>query len=115
MDWPVEYTNEFGEWWTRLTEVQHDNVAAMVELLAEHGPGLPYSSGVTGSRHRQMCELCIQSTGDPIRIFYAFDPRRSVILLNRGNKVGSNRFYRQYVPIADKLYDEHLEDLKGKG
>lgn len=114
MDWPVEYTNEFGEWWNRLTEVQQDNVAAMVELLAEHGPGLPfpYSSGVIGSRHGQMRELRIQSAGDPIRIFYAFDPRRSVILLVGDNKSGNDRFYRRYVPIADNLYDEYLEELK---
>lgn len=110
----VEYTNEFGVWWTRLKEVQQENVTAMVELLAERGPGLPfpYSSGVAGSRHGQMRELRIQSAGDPIRIFYAFDPRRSAILLIGGNKAGNDRFYRRYVPIADKLYDEYLEELK---
>ena len=58
-----------------------------------------------------MRELRIQSAGDPIRIFYAFDPRRSIILLI-GNKAGNDRFYRRYVPIADNLYDEYLEELK---
>lgn len=114
MNSAVEYTNEFGEWWNNLTEGQQDDVATMVELLAEHGPGLPfpYSSGVTGSRHSHMRELRIQSAGDPIRIFYAFDPRRSAILLIGGNKTGDDRFYRRYLPIADNLYDEYLEELK---
>ena len=114
MTWDIEYTNEFGKWWTGLTEVQQEDVTAMVELLTEHGPGLPfpYSSGVAGSRHNQLRELRIQSAGDPIRIFYAFDPRRSAILLVGGTKTGNDRFYRQYVPIADKLYDEYLEELK---
>ena len=25
------------------------------------------------------------------------------------------RFYEQYVPVADKLYDEHLETLQKEG
>lgn len=114
MNCAVEYTHEFREWWNSLTEDQQDDVAAMVELLAEHGPGLhfPYSSGVSGSRHSHMRELRIQSAGDPIRIFYAFDPRRTAILLIGGNKTGNDRFYRRYLPIADNLYDEYLEELK---
>ena len=43
-----------------------------------------------------------------MRIFYAFDPRRVSILLIGGVKKGNNRFYEQYVPIADNLYDDHL-------
>ena len=89
----------------------------MVELLMEHGPGLrfPYSSGVAGSRHSHMRELRVQSGGDPVRVFYAFDPRRSAILLIGGSKTGNDRFYKQYVLLADRLYDEHLEELKRKG
>jgi hypothetical protein len=49
--------------------------------------------------------------GDPYRIFYAFDPRRSAILLIGGSKSGDERFYERMIPIADRLYDEHLEEL----
>ncbi len=42
---------------------------------------------------------------------YAFDPRRSAILLIGSNKAGKDRWYDQYVPIADKLYDDHLNRL----
>ena len=117
MGWGVEYTNEFGAWWAGLAESQQDDVTAVVELLLEHGPRLPfpYSSGVEGSRHRHIRELRIQSGGRPIRVFYAFDPRRSAILLIGGDKTGNDRFYKQYVPLADKLYDEHLEELRQEG
>ncbi len=62
-----------------------------------------------------MRELRIQSGGDPIRIFYAFDPRRAAILLIGGHKTGADRFYEQMIPIADRLYDEHLAELAEEG
>ena len=117
MNWNVEYTNEFGEWWSGLAESEQEDVAAVGESLLEHGPGLPfpYSSAVVGSRHGQMRELRVQSRGRPMRVFYAFDPRRVAILLIGGDKTGDTRFYRRYVPLADKLYDEHLRELKEEG
>jgi hypothetical protein len=51
----------------------------------------------------------------PYRILYAFDPRRAAILLIGGNKSGHDRWYDEYIPKADKLYDEHLELLKKEG
>ena len=63
----------------------------------------------------QMRELRVQHQGNPIRIFYAFDPRRHAILLIGGDKTGDNRFYEEYVPIADRLYDEYLEELQREG
>ena len=78
MGWDVEYTDEFGVWWETLSEDQQEDFAAVVQLLAEHGPRLPfpYSSGIQGSRHTHMRELRVQSGGRPLRGFYAFDPRR---------------------------------------
>ena len=57
-----------------------------------------------------MRELRIQHDGKPYRILYAFDPRRAAILLIGGNKTGVDRWYDVFVPIADRLYDEHLVD-----
>ena len=115
--WNVEYTDEFAEWWTGLSDSAQDSISVTVELLMEHGPRLryPHSSDVKGSRHGRMRELRIQSGGDPIRIFYAFDPRRTAILLIGGNKRGDDRFYGTHVPIADKLYDEHLKEIRDEG
>ena len=117
MPWDVEYTDEFGEWWQELSEGQQDALAARVELLMEHGPNLPYpySSDIRSSRHGVMRELRAQSGGRPLRVFYAFDPRRTSILLIGGDKAGNDRFYEEYVPVADSLYDEHLEELRKEG
>ena len=62
-----------------------------------------------------MRELRVQSRGRPIRIFYAFDPRRTSILLIGGDKTGDDRFYEVYVPIADNLYDIYLQELRDEG
>ena len=117
MAWDVEYTNEFGQWWDSLTLEEQRSITAGVGLIEEHGPTLvfPYSSGVQGSRHQNMRELRVQIGGRPIRVFYAFDPRRSAILLIGGDKTGDSRFYIRYVPIADDLYDEHLAELRAEG
>ena len=105
------------DWWVGLAEGEQEYVTVVVELLAEYGPQLlfPYSSGVAGSRHGHIRELRVQSGGRPVRVFYAFDPRRSAILLIGGDKTGDDRFYEQLVPLADRLYDEHLKELKDDG
>src|SRR4051812_18258246 len=111
MVWNVENTDEFAEWWSGLTEPQQDDVAATVELLMERGPHLPFphSSGIENSRHGHMRELRVQSRGRPIRIFYAFDPRRAAILLIGGDKTGNSRFYDEMIPVADRLYDVYID------
>lgn len=62
-----------------------------------------------------MRELRIQHAGRPYRVLYAFDPRRTALLLLGGDKTGNDRWYEQQVPIADRLYDEHLVTLKKEG
>ncbi len=117
VSWEVEYTDEFKRWWRALTEGQQDDVAARVELLMDYGPFLPYPhcSNIRSSRHGVMRELRVQSAGRPIRVFYAFDPRRTSILLIGGDKTGNDHFYQEYVPVADDLYDEHLDELRQEG
>ena len=112
--WEVEYTNEFGSWWDNLTEAEQIDISACVGLLEECGSNLkfPYSSGISGSKHPHMRELRIQHKGRPYRVLYAFDPKRVAILLIGGEKTGDNRWYESYIPIADRLYDEHIENLK---
>ena len=62
-----------------------------------------------------MRELRIQHRGIPYRVLYAFDPRRVAILLIGGTKAGADRWYDRFVPLADSLYDEHLDELKREG
>mgnify|MGYP001045477743 CR=1 FL=1 len=117
MIWDVEYTDEFGAWWESLSGDEQESVAASVRLLEERGPllGFPHSSGINGSRHNHMRELRIQYGGRPLRTLYAFDPRRFAMLLLGGDKTGDKRWYEVHVPIADRLYDEHLEQLRREG
>ncbi len=117
MSWQVEYTDEFGDWWETLDENEQDSIAVYVLLLEQRGSTLPfpYSSGIEGSKHSHMRELRVQHKGKPYRILYAFDPRRTAILLIGGNKTGHERWYDEYIPKADKLYDDHLDALKKEG
>jgi hypothetical protein len=61
-----------------------------------------------------MKELRIQHSGRPYRVLFAFDPRRCAILLIGGDKTGNDRWYDEFVPMADVLYDEYLETLKSE-
>jgi hypothetical protein len=112
--WEVEFTDEFEEWWHTLSESEQGKVDARVGLLIEHGPslGFPFSSQVKTSRFPEMRELRVQAAGDPLRMLYAFDPRRVAILLVAGDKTGDNRWYETNVPLADRLFDRHLKTLK---
>lgn len=115
--WEVEFCTEFEEWWDSLTAPEQMSVDFTVSLLQEAGPILrmPHSSGVVKSRHSHMRELRIQHEGRPYRILYAFDPRRTAILLIGGDKTGNDRRYEEHVPLADAIYDRHLLGLGKQG
>ena len=110
----VEFTDEFEAWWHSLSETEQGRVDARVGLLMERGPnlGFPFSSQVKSSRFPEMRELHAQAGGDPLRMLYAFDPRRTAILLVAGDKTGDDRWYETKVPIADRLFDEQLRTIE---
>lgn len=111
--WEVEFTDEFEEWWHSLSESEQGKVDARVGLLIEHGPnlGFPFSSQVKTSRFPEMRELRVQAGGDPLRMLYAFDPRRVALLLLAGDKTGDGRWYETKVPVADRLFEHHLNSI----
>ena len=117
MPWEVEFTDEFRRWWDTLTEDQQEDVAYSVGLLTELGPtlGFPHSSKVSRSLYAQMRELRTQSAGRPLRTLYAFDPLRSAVLLIGGDKTGDDRWYEKFVPLADRLFRRHLQELQKRG
>ena len=117
MNWEVEYTDQFEDWWNSLSQDEQDSVDVVVRLLQERGPHLlfPYSSSVQGARHEHMRELRIQHAGRPYRVLYAFDPRRVALLLLGGDKTGADRWYEEAVPLADRIYDAHLAALQKEG
>lgn len=109
--WDVEFTNEFESWWDTLESEEQQAIDAAVRVLEERGPGLgrPLVDTVTGSRHANMKELRVGSA----RILFAFDPRRTAILLIGGDKRDQwQEFYEKMIPLADQLFDEHLNDLE---
>lgn len=114
MAWEVEFTDEFGEWWSGLSEAEQDSIDVKVRLLQERGPALPrpHSDRIRSSRHPNMKELIVQHAGSPYRVLYAFDPRRTAILFIGGDKTGNDRWYEEFVPVADDLFTRHLESLR---
>lgn len=114
MEWEVEYTDEFSDWWDNLVVDAQDAIEDAVAELIQQGPALgrPYVDTIKGSRHPNMKELRISS----MRILFVFDPRRKAILLIGGNKHGRwNAWYAEMIPNADHLYDEHLDALRKEG
>jgi hypothetical protein len=112
--WEIATTDEFDAWYLeQLRELQLDIIAA-VELLEEHGPmlGRPHVDTVGDSKFANMKELRVQSSGRPIRVFFAFDPKRAAILLVGGDKTGQKRFYETMIPIADRLFSKHLAHME---
>jgi hypothetical protein len=112
--WPIETTDTFDEWFDALDDADRTNVLAGMMVLRERGPMLsrPYADTVYGSSHSNMKELRVQSKGDPLRAFFAFDTKRRGILLCAGNKGGDEkRFYKVMIPIADREFTAHLEKL----
>mgnify|MGYP001591673542 CR=1 FL=1 len=117
MAWEIEYADEFGKWWDGLSMEEQEKVDAKVGLLIARGPALgrPHADTIKGSRHQNMKELVLQYSGRPYRVFYAFDPRRCATLLIGGVKTEEKRFYEEFIPLADRLYDQHLATLREEG
>lgn len=116
--WEVEYTDEFEAWWNKLTEAEQIELDAKVHLLEQFGPVLPrpHSDVIVTSKHPNMKELrgrvVSRHHRAELRVLYAFDPRRRAILLIGGDKTGNPGWYEQYVPVADRLFDEHLKQIE---
>jgi hypothetical protein len=115
--WEVITTDKFDEWFDCLSDADRTNVIAGMLLLEEKGPNLsrPYADTVEGSDFSNMKELRVQSKGDPLRAFFSFDPKRRAVLLCAGNKAGDEkRFYKRMIPLADKEYRTHLDNMRKK-
>jgi hypothetical protein len=114
MIWEVEGTDQFADWYGSLSEEEQERVDYVVGKLEEDGPLLrrPAADTVVASRFVNMKELRINNP--PMRIFFAFDPRRVAILLIGGDKSNDPPFYDRMIPIADELFAKHLADLEAE-
>jgi hypothetical protein len=95
MEWEVEFTDEFGDWWNGLPAEEQEDVRAYVKLLQEDGPNLkfPYSSGVVQSAHDHMRELRVSTmvgpTGSCMRSIPAGLPCCSLVGIKPGMIAGT--------------------------
>ncbi len=114
MAWAVALDDEFATWLRGQTARVREEILTSAELLRAFGPqlGRPHVDRIEGSTFPNMKELRVQIGGDPWRIFFAFDPKRSAILLVGGDKTGDKRFYETNIPVADARYERHLERLR---
>jgi hypothetical protein len=90
-------------------------VRAPSRLAAAEGAEWPEADGDWANMNELRAER-------HLRVLFAFDPRRTAILLIGGDKSPDepstdnwNRWYDQFVPVADDLYDAHLAELRTEG
>lgn len=119
--WQISLAEEVDQWYLELCKTDPDSaeqIAAAIDTLAEEGPALgrPLVDHIKGSKHKNMKELRPGSAGgSEVRILFAFDPEREAILLVAGDKAGNwKEWYRQNIPVADRRFDRHLQELKGQ-
>jgi hypothetical protein len=117
MAYTVNASEEFSEWFSVQEKALRRKVAAHIGLLEEQGPQLrrPYADTLEGSKLSNLKELRVQHRGEPYRILYAFDPERQALLLIGGNKAGDKRWYRRMIPLAEAIFERHLETLAQEG
>jgi hypothetical protein len=113
----VKATDEYAAWFTALIKQDLDSatqVAQAVAALREEGPtlGRPLVDRLKATKIHHLKELRPGSRGrSEIRIIFAFDHTRSALLLMGGDKAGNwARWYRDNIPIAERLYDDCTAD-----
>ena len=80
--WQVKVTDEYAAWFTELIKTDLGSAT-----------------------------LVAQAARSEIRIIFAFDRTRSALLLLGGDKAGNwERWYRENIPIAERLYREYTTD-----
>lgn len=54
------------------------------------------------------------ATEHRLGVLYAFDSRRTALLLLGCDKTGDPNWYERFVPTADDLFDQHLKQFERK-
>lgn len=118
MSWVVEIGDEFEPEFDALHQDVQTEILALSRLLQQFGPQLrrPRVDTLNGSRHSNMKELRFSAADSEWRVAFAFDPKRSAILLVAGDKSGvsEKRFYPELIRKADQRFDAHLSRLYRK-
>ncbi|WP_428277144.1 type II toxin-antitoxin system RelE/ParE family toxin [Candidatus Palauibacter sp.] len=119
MDWTVEIADEFAPEFRALQVEVQDAILAVSRLLQHFGPqlGRPRVDTLNGSRYANMKELRFSAADGQWRVAFAFDPRRTAVLLVAADKSGggSKAFYRTLIRKADERFERHLAGLAMEG
>ena len=109
----IKVTEEFQAWFDSLSGRERREVNRVINLLESLGVALayPHSSALEGARY-SLRELRPKRGDSPLRVIYAFDPLREVLLLLGGDKSNDKRFYERIIPKAERIWEKHLKDLE---
>lgn len=105
---------EFEIWLKEQERQLQKDILFIIGKLEIDGPsaGRPLVDTFKGSKLPNLKELRFEYKGAPIRILFAFDPKRQAVIILGGNKEISTRWYKINIPKAEKLYLAHLQRLK---
>lgn len=111
MPYRLVYLEEFATWLEAQERGLRLRTIANLGLLKERGPLLarPYVDTLKGSQLANLKELRFQFDKAPIRILFAFDQKQQAVIILAGSKQSDKRWYDTNIPIAEKLFAEHLE------
>ena len=115
--WEVKTTNVFDEWLAQQDTASRIRILASITTLATlgHNLGRPLVDTIEDSKFSNMKELRTKYAGHQYRALFAFDSLRQVIVLCADDKTGKDQkvFYKDLIQLADDLYQQHLDALKG--
>lgn len=105
-------TDEFQAWFLDLSAEEQAAVVNVVTKLEIAGVALgrPHTAHLTGTKE-PLRELRPKKGRSPLRIVYAFDPKRNAVLLIGGDKSGDPTFYERIVPLAERIWRQYLAEL----
>lgn len=109
----IFYTDELAAWFDSLAVDEQEELDFVVGLLANFGTGLgyPHSSALKGGRHA-FRELRPKRGHSPLRIVYAFDPRRDAVLVLGGDKGTDSKFYKRILARVEVIWTQYLAELE---
>ena len=112
MSWDVEYTDEFGAWWADLSEAEQESLAAVGAPARRARPQAGFPPQQRNQRFEAQPHARTENPARRAAVSHAVRLRSALI---GGDKTGDGRWYEVNVPIANRLYDDHMQQLRREG
>lgn len=104
-------TAKFEQWWRGLDPERRGAISGAIARIATGGPtlGRPHVDVIHGSRVHKLKEARVDQG---IRLLFAFDSNRDLVMLLGGDKTGKwNRWYPPMIQLAERLYLDHERSI----